>query len=81
MPNTTSPIVAQAEALRKTMLSSNRETPANPYSITHPDALSDGDALGRGEYRGSIGTSDDIKARRAQTSSNVYNEGNEYNVI
>lgn len=79
MPNT-SPIVIQAETLRKTMLASNRETPANPYSITHPDALSDGDKLGRGEYRGSIGTSDDIIARRAQLSANVYNQDNQYTV-
>lgn len=77
MPNT-SPIVTQAEALRKAMLASNKQNPATPYSLTHPDALSDGDKLGRGEYRGSIGTSDDIIARRQQTSSNVYNQGNEY---
>lgn len=80
-PTTTSPIVAQAIALRKAMLSSNHENADNPYSLTHPDALSDGDELGRGEYNGMIGTRTDIRSRVAQTASNVYNAGHEYNVI
>lgn len=80
-PTTSSPILAQAIALRNTMMASNRENPTNPYSLTHPDALSDGDELGRGEYNGVIGTRTDIRSRIAMTTSNVYNSGNEYNVI
>lgn len=51
------------------------------YNATHPDALSDGDELGKGEDNGSIGGKTDIAHRAFLTNrgKGVYAGGKEYN--
>jgi hypothetical protein len=54
------------------------------YSATNPDALSDGDDLGRGtgvfldRYNDKIGTATDIEKRRAQIVVNEYQVNKPY---
>jgi len=75
-----SAVKAIAEALRKKMLGYNSYTETKPYSPAHPNALSDGDKIGRGDFGGNIGTIDDLSARRRQLGLNKYSDGNQYNV-
>lgn len=49
------------------------------YSVGHPNALSDGDELGKGELNGSVGSATDIKMRKSAKAKNMYNSNNEYN--
>lgn len=48
------------------------------YNVSHPNALSDGDELGKGEFNGNIGNETDIKSRKTAKSKNLYNSNNEY---
>jgi hypothetical protein len=54
------------------------------YSSTNPDALSDGDNLGRGtgnfldRYNQTIGTSEDIRERKSQIVINEYQVNKPY---
>lgn len=75
MPNQLSTV---ANAKRLAMLAANRINANNPYSRTHPDALSDGDSYGRGEYNTVVGTREDLAARRAQVAFNQYGPNNVY---
>ena len=51
----------------------------NEYSITNPNAVSDGDEKGRGEGEdGSVGTITDIKTRIELLVKNIYNENFQY---
>lgn len=76
----TSKIKELAEVGRKKMLAFNSYSTAKPYSPAHPNALSDGDAIGRGDFQGAVGTIDDIAARRRQLGMNERSESNPYNV-
>ena len=51
----------------------------NAYSVTHSDALSNGDELGKGELNGIIGGATDIKTRETLIPKNKYNKNREYN--
>lgn len=75
-----SKVLEIADAVRPAMLNFNSYSDTNPYSPSHPNALSDGDKLGRGDYNGAIGTIDDIAARRRQLAANKYSEANPYYV-
>lgn len=69
-----------AEELRKKMLAFNSYSDTKPYSPAHPNALSDGDKIGRGDFGGKVGTIDDIAARMRQLGANKYSDQNPYNV-
>ena len=75
-----SKVKAIAATLRPTMLGYNSYSEAAPYGPSHPNALSDGDKIGRGDFNGRIGTVDDISARSRQLAMNKYSEANPYEV-
>src|SRR6056300_587911 len=50
------------------------------YDSNHPNALSDGDELGKGENNGKIGSSSDISNRLDSMSRNKYGPDNGYGV-
>lgn len=75
-----SKVKAIATTVRPTMLAYNSYSEAVPYGPSHPNALSDGDRIGRGDFNGRIGTSDDISARTRQLAMNKYSEADPYNV-
>lgn len=51
---------------------------ATAYGATHPNALSNGDELGKGDVNGSIGSKTDNEVRIKSSLLNMYKEGNEY---
>ncbi len=53
----------------------------NVYNAANPDALSDGDDLGRGELAGQVGTRTDIASRTTSLARQQYNPQNVYRVI
>ena len=58
----------------------------NAYSSTNPDAVADGDAIGRGTgafldvYNDAIGTSVDVFERKMNIKFNAYQPNKPYNV-
>lgn len=54
------------------------------YSVTNPDALADGDSMGRGTgvfldvFNDNAGTIEDITERRNEIRVNEYNQNNRY---
>ncbi len=72
-----------AEDQRKKLFPKNDFKNNNQYSTTHPDALSDGDKIGRGVgsfdiHNESIGTSDDILKRKDEIKVNKFSTNNPY---
>lgn len=67
-----------ADKEKKRLLSLNRYEPANEYSETNKDALSDGDERGKGFNNGSIGNSVDITSRINMLNKNIFSEANPY---
>jgi hypothetical protein len=59
-------------------LARNKYGKNNLYTETSPDALSDGDELGKGEKNGSIGSRTDIVKRTELESKNFYTPNNPY---
>jgi len=57
---------------------------ADEYSVTNPDALADGDSMGRGTgvfldiYNDNAGTREDIAERRRGIRVNPYNQNRPY---
>lgn len=57
---------------------------ADEYSVTNPDAIADGDSMGRGTgvfldvYNDNAGTREDIVERRLEIRVNEYNSNNGY---
>ena len=48
------------------------------YVVGHPDALSTGDELGKGEVNGEVGSATDIKTRKVLMVKNKYNKDRPY---
>ena len=48
------------------------------YELGHPDALADGDELGKGEFNGQVGGATDIKKRETLLTKNKYNPNRPY---
>lgn len=63
---------------RQRELAKNKYGRNNAYEGTHPDALSDGDELGKGEKNGTVGSRTDIATRNAQQAKNVYTANDPY---
>jgi len=73
-----------AEEQRKKLFPKNDYTTANQYSSTNPDALANGDELGRGTggfldvYNNVAGTLTDNVERKNEIKTNRYNSSNTY---
>ena len=75
-----------AEEQRKKLFARNDFKATDPYSSVHPDALSDGDKIGRGTggdldvNNGKIGTFVDVKSRIDEIKVNKFSPNNPYYV-
>lgn len=49
------------------------------YEVGHPNALSDGDELGKGLLNNEVGSATDIKLRETSFARNIFNKNREYN--
>lgn len=73
-----------AEEQRKKLFPKNDYNTANQYSSTNPDALANGDELGRGTggfldvYNNVAGTLTDNVERKNEIKTNRYNSSNTY---
>ena len=73
-----------AEEQRKKLFPRNDFNPADQYSSVHPDAIADGDSIGRGTggdldiYNNNIGTSTDIFERKDDLKVNKFSPNNPY---
>lgn len=65
---------------RERELARNAYDRNDEYVSTHPNALSDGDAKGKGEKNGSVGNNTDVQKRFNLTARNKYNLNNPYNI-
>jgi len=75
-----------AEDQRKKLIPKNDFKPDNQYSTVHPDALADGDKIGRGVgsldiNNESIGTSTDILKRKDELKVNKFSTNNPYYTV
>ena len=75
-----------AEEQRKKLFPRNDFNPADQYSTVHPDAIANGDKIGRGTggeldvYNQAAGTSTDIAERKDDIKINRYNQYKPYYV-
>ena len=73
-----------AEEQRKKLFPRNDFSPVDQYSSVHPDALANGDKIGRGTgveldiYNNNIGTSTDVAERKDDIKINKYNRFKTY---
>jgi len=74
-----------AERERAKLFPKNDYIPgADEYSVVNPDALADGDSMGRGTgqfldvYNQAVGTREDILERRNEIRVNPYNQNRTY---
>jgi hypothetical protein len=77
-----------ADMQRQKLFPKNDFSPeSDSYSATHPDALADGDKLGRGTgvpldiYDQKIGTATDLNARKEELKVNKYSQNNPYYTV
>ena len=76
----------RTEEQRKKLFARNDFKEENKYSSVHPDALADGDKIGRGtgnfdQYDLKAGTSTDIFERKDDLKSNKYSSNNPYYTV
>jgi len=64
---------------RKKEIARNEFDGNDEYSVSHPNAMSDGDEKGKGMNNCQAGSLTDIKTRQKQIASNKYNSNREYN--
>lgn len=69
-----------SEAFRNRELVRNKYKQTNEYRASHPNALSDGDDLGKGENNGSIGSATDIRERNKSEARNTFTKNNPYDI-
>ncbi len=72
------PLEEYNKQFRTEELAKNKYGNNNQYTEGHPDALSDGDELGKGELNGSVGSKTDIEQRKKLLSKNIYSPNNPY---
>ena len=75
-----------AEEQRRKMFARNDFQEENQYSTVHPDAIADGDKIGRGTgdfdvYNQKAGTSTDIFERKDDLKINKYSNNNPYYLV
>lgn len=68
----------------KLIVKNDFQQTADEYSVTNPDAIADGDSMGRGTgvfldvYNEGAGTREDILERKTEIRVNKYNSSNKY---
>jgi hypothetical protein len=76
-----------AEEQRKKLFPRNDFNPADQYSTVHPDAIANGDKIGRGTggeldvYNQAAGTSTDIAERKDDLKINKFSPNNPYYTV
>lgn len=77
-----------AEQQRAKLFPRNDFSPeSDNYSAVHPDAIANGDTIGRGNgieldvYSENIGTSTDVNLRKEELKVNKYSQNNPYYVV
>jgi hypothetical protein len=76
-----------AEEQRRKLFARNDFKTTDPYSSVHPDAIADGDKIGRGTggdldiYNQKAGTSIDIAERKDDLKVNKYSTNNPYYTV
>lgn len=63
---------------RECTIAKNDYDKNDAYVAGHPDALSTGDELGKGEMNGEVGGTTDIKCRSSLIAKNKFNQNNCY---
>jgi len=63
---------------RKLEIAKNIYNENDKYEVGNPNALSDGDEKGKGEFNGSVGGLTDIRTRDKLMTKNKFNKNNEY---
>jgi hypothetical protein len=83
--NETNKLTEIADRERAKLFPKNDYVPnADEYSAVNPDALADGDSMGRGTgqfldvYNQSVGTREDVLERKSEIRVNKYNEHKTY---
>lgn len=67
-------VTAESQRTSLTLLNDYKDTTTSRYSAQHPDALSDGDAKGRGESGYQVGSITD----QVEKNTLLYSSGNKY---
>jgi hypothetical protein len=76
-----------ADEQRRKLFARNDFNTEDQYSPVHPDALANGDKIGRGTgveldiYNQNIGTSTDVAERKDDIKVNKYNSFNPYYIV
>ena len=71
---------------KKNLVKNDYNQQGNTYSATNPDAMGDGDSLGRGTgsfldvYNGTAGTSVDVFERKMNIKFNAFQPNKPYNI-
>ena len=73
-----SQIKSISDKFREEALARNEYKSLNTYSSNHPNALSDGDELGKGENNGKIGGITDINSRIDGINRNFFSDSKTY---
>lgn len=73
-------LLENSEEYRQRNKSRNTFTSEDDYNTGHPDALSDGDEMGRGQVNNQVGTSTDIRKREELATKSMYNKNKPYNI-
>jgi hypothetical protein len=73
-----SKLADEAVGFRKTAIAKNDYTKDDQYNAGNADALSTGDAQGKGLVDGEAGNAIDVKVRKTLIAKNTYQSGREY---
>ena len=71
-------IEAESVGFRDKLIAKNDYGNDKEYNVSHPDALSTGDAQGKGEVNGNIGNNTDIQMRAKLIAKNAFTPNREY---
>ena len=69
-----------SDGFRNREIVRNKYKTTNEYRASHPNALSDGDELGKGENNGSIGSATDVRERNIAEARNTFTKNNPYDI-
>ncbi|MFW6243439.1 MAG: hypothetical protein ACOC2W_04700 [bacterium] len=72
-------LLENSDEFRNENMTRNKFKKDDVYEVGHDNALSDGDAWGKGENNGQIGNDTDISKRSSLLTKNLYSKNNEYN--
>lgn len=72
-------LLDNSDDYRQEQMVRNKYKRDDNYDSGHENALSDGDAYGKGENNGQIGNDADIRMRDSLITKNLFDKNNEYN--